>query len=158
FNHQSHVDIPSIHSTIRRRLRFGAKIELFKIPIFGAAIRAAGVLPIARANRDEVYRVYRQAAAKLAAGWSFILAPEGTRQREPRIGPFKRGPFVFAIDAQVPLVPIVLKGTFDVLPKSSRLVNVGAWSRTVTLHALPPVETKGLGRDDVTRLMDEVRA
>lgn len=157
FNHQSHLDIPSIHSVIPRTLRFGAKIELFKIPVFGAGMRTVGVLPIARADREEVFRVYREAAAKFREGYSFILAPEGTRQEEPRIGPFKKGPFVFAIESQVPIVPIVLKGTFDALPKGSRVVNAGRLTRTVKLRVLPAIETKGMGREDLNRLMEDVR-
>ncbi len=158
FNHQSHMDVPSIHSVIARTLRFGAKIELFKVPLFGAGMRAVGVLPIARADRAAVFRVYRDAASRLADGWSFILAPEGTRQDEPRIGPFKKGPFLFAIEAQAPLIPIVLKGTIDVLPKGRLAINAGRWSRTVRLRVLAPVETSGLSKKDMTRLMEDVRA
>ena len=157
FNHQSHMDIPVIHRTLDRTLRFGAKIELFKVPVFGQAMRAAGVLPITRDDPTAVFQVYKDAAARFADGWSYILAPEGTRQDEPRIGRFKKGPFRFAVDAQVPIVPIVLKGTIDVLPKHRLAINAGRWSRTVSIRFLPPIETSGLTAADVPRLLEDVR-
>lgn len=157
FNHQSNADPPIVQAALPRSARFGAKIELFSIPVFGAGLRAAGILPIARDNLREVLGVYEQAARRFADGESFILAPEGTRQDDDRIGPFKKGPFRLAIDAQVPLCPLVLKGTHEVLPKHGLLVNADRWRRTVTVQILPPVPTRGLGKDDVERLRDEVR-
>jgi 1-acyl-sn-glycerol-3-phosphate acyltransferase len=158
FNHQSHVDILSIHAALERSLRFGAKIELFRIPLFGRAMRAAGVLPIPRGDRASAVHVYHDAEARFAEGYSFALAPEGTRQDEPRIGAFKKGPFHFALDARVPIVPLVLDGTADVLPKHALAINGGRWHRTVKLRVLPPVRTAG--REGVTTdgLRDEVRA
>ena len=85
FNHQSHMDPVSIEATIARSIRFGAKIELFSIPIFGAGLRAAGILPIARDNLKDVLSVYREAAGRFADGFSYVLAPEGKRQEEARI-------------------------------------------------------------------------
>ena len=104
FNHQSHFDIPAVTAFSGRRLRYGAKIELFKIPFFGPAIRAAGCLPIARENRSEVLRIYEEASEKFREGVIFALAPEGTRQNGPVIGAFKKGPFIFATRSQVPVV------------------------------------------------------
>lgn len=156
FNHQSHMDVPAIYSVIQRTLRAGAKIELFRIPVFGRAMRAAGVLPIARRNASAVVSVYHAAAERFAEGYSYLLAPEGTRQDEPRIGAFKKGPFRFAIDSQVEVVPIVIKGTYRVLPKGTLAINAGRWRRTVRLQILPPIPTRGLGADDVTRLRDQV--
>lgn len=141
FNHQSHLDIPSIVLATHQQIRFGAKIELFKIPFFGAAMSSIGTLKIARDNRTEVLRIYQDAAKRFADGILFVLAPEGTRQREPRLGRFKKGPFVFAQKAGVPVVPVVLKGAFDALPPKSMLVNVGKWRRTIHLRFLPPVDS-----------------
>ena len=157
FNHQSHMDPPSVQAMLPVTARFGAKIELFSIPIFGAGLRAAGILPIARDNLRDVLSVYREAAGRFGEGYSYILAPEGTRQEEPRIGPFKKGPFRLAVDGQVPLVPLVIKGTHEVLPKGALLVNAGRWRRTVRLRVLPPVATAGRGTGDVERLRDQVR-
>jgi 1-acyl-sn-glycerol-3-phosphate acyltransferase len=157
FNHQSHFDILSIHASQFRRMRFGAKIELFKFPFFGSAMRLSGVLPIARENREEVLQVYRDAQKKFAEGWSFILAPEGTRQSKPEIGRFKKGPFLFAIAAQVPIVPIVIKGADQILSKGGIWINMGVWSRTIEMRYLAPIETRGLTNADLGALTEQVR-
>jgi 1-acyl-sn-glycerol-3-phosphate acyltransferase len=156
FNHQSHFDIPCIFGSIPKRVAFGAKIELFKIPFFGAAMRVVGTLPIVRDNRAEVFRVYREAQERFAQNWNFALAPEGTRQSRPEIGNFKRGPFVFAVNAQAPIVPVVIAGAYEVLPKGRILPNADKWRRTVHLRFLPLIETTGLSTQDVSRLTDSV--
>ncbi len=155
FNHQSDFDIPCLHALPRPRVRFGAKAELFKIPVFGAAMRAAGTLPIVREDRGEVFRVYREAQKKFAEKWTYALAPEGTRQARPEIGNFKKGPFIFAVNAQAPIVPVVLEGTYDILPKGSWLPNLKAWRKDVHIRFLPPIETAGLKVEDVHRITRE---
>lgn len=157
FNHQSLFDIPILMTSTHKHIRFGAKIELFRIPFFGQAMRAVGTLPIARDNRAEVMRIYKEAEAQFQNDVLFCLAPEGTRQDEPRIGRFKKGPFIFAMNAGVPLIPAVIKGAHDVLPKKSLKVNVGRWSRTIRLEFLPPVSTKGIPPEDLDQLVDRVR-
>ena len=158
FNHQSLFDIPVLYGTLRRTLRFGAKVELFRIPFFGPGMRAMGTLPIARANRSETLRTYKHAESMIAKGFSYALAPEGTRQATAAIGRFKTGPFIFAMGAQAPIVPAVIRGARNVLPKGSLLPNLGRWRRTVVLQLLPAVPTRGLGPDDLNPLMDRVHA
>lgn len=157
FNHQSNLDIPALMLSNKLDTRFGAKIELFKIPFFGAAMRAVGTLPIARSNRTEVLRIYQEASSRFAKNTIFVLAPEGTRQSEPIIGRFKTGPFHFAINAQVPLIPAVIKGAYHVQHKGQLGVNVGRWTRTVVIEYLPPIPTEGLALDQVGALMDRSR-
>ncbi|CAN5649613.1 hypothetical protein BH10BDE1_BH10BDE1_12350 [soil metagenome] len=139
FNHQSHFDIPAITGSSRRLVRYGAKIELYKIPFFGSAIRVAGCLPISRDNRKEVFRIYEDAAKKFKQGIVYALAPEGTRQSLPVIGPFKKGPFIFAVNANVPIIPVVVEGANRVLPKGKLLVNLGCLRRTVRVRVLDPI-------------------
>lgn len=158
FNHQSNMDIAAIHGSLSGRVRFGAKIELFKFPFFGRAMTLAGVLPIARENRSEVFKVYRAAEEKFAKGWSFCLAPEGTRQREPVIGRFKKGPFLFAINAKAPVVPLVIRGSYAVQNKSSLIAGRGQWRHVIDLRFLPLEETAHLSPEDSGDLMDRVRA
>ncbi len=157
FNHQSDFDIPCVHALPRAKVRFGAKSELFRIPVFGAAIRAAGTLPIVREDRREVFRVYREAQQKFAEKWTYVLAPEGTRQPRPEIGPFKKGPFIFAVNAQAPIVLVVLEGTHDVLAKGKWIPNKKQWQKHVHIRFLPPIETAGLKVEDVHRLAGEAR-
>lgn len=157
FNHQSHFDILALKAFIPRSIRFGAKAELFKIPFFGPAMRATGTLPIERDNRAEVFRVYQKAMGRFSTEMSFILAPEGTRQKAAVIGPFKKGPAIFAINAQVPLVPTVLAGAYEVLPKQRLLANRDRWHSKIYLRFLPPIETTGLTVKDAPRLAEESR-
>lgn len=159
FNHQSHFDIPAVVVATKKDIRFGAKIELFKIPFFGAAMRAVGTLPIARDNRSEVLRIYQEAQARFEKeGTIFVLAPEGTRQLKPEIGRFKKGPFLFAVNAQVPVIPVVIHGANEVLPKNRLSVNVGKLSRTIEIEFLPPVPTRGMTPDSIEDVMQRVRA
>lgn len=156
FNHQSHFDIPAVTAFAERRLRYGAKIELFKIPFFGPAIRASGCLPIARENRQEVLRIYEEASEKFREGVIFALAPEGTRQSLPVIGAFKKGPFVFATRGQVPVVPVVIEGADRVMPKGHLLVNVGRWKRTIQVRACDPIFPDRIDINDEKMLMVSV--
>lgn len=149
FNHASHFDIPIFHSVVRKRARFGAKIELYSIPIFGTALKKIGVLPIARGDREKVLKVYEGSISRVHEGDSFILAAEGTRQPKPGVGEkFKSGPFVFAISGQFPIVPIVIKGAYEILPKTNLFPAWGRWKNPVKVHVLPPVSTKGLKYED----------
>ncbi len=141
FNHTSLFDVFAIQGFIKRGLRFGAKIELFKIPMFGTIMRRTGILPIDRGNRSAVLRVYDSAREKIAMGDCFVLAPEGTRNTEEKLAPFKSGPFILAIEAHAPVVPIVVKGAASILPKGSFLPNAKRWTCTIDLYVLPPIET-----------------
>ncbi len=158
FNHQSLFDIPVLMVSTAKNIRFGAKIELFKLPIFGAAMRACGTLPIARENRAEVLKIYKAAEIRFKRNTLFVLAPEGTRQKEPAIGKFKKGPFLFAINAGVPIIPVVLKGTHAVLPKKTMHINVGRLYREIKVEYLPAISTKGLTPIDVDGIVEKTRA
>lgn len=155
FNHTSFFDIFAVAAAIPG-IRFGAKIELFRIPVFGRAMSRVGILPIARQKKEEVFRVYKEAEERLRNGDRIALAPEGTRQAEEKLGQFKAGPFVFAISAQVPVVPIVIKNAANILSKDSYLPNLGNWSESVTVTVLPPIETKNLRVEDRPALQAKV--
>lgn len=157
FNHSSNFDIFAIQSLIPR-IRFGAKIELFHIPIFGQAMRAARALPIARSNREEVLQVYREAQARFAQGECFILAPEGTRQTDEKLGPFKAGPFLFAIEGQVPVVPIAVIGANAVQSKKVWLPNTHRWSSTIEVRVGEPIATKSFSETSRKGLQEQVRS
>ena len=157
FNHTSLFDIPVMHSALPVDFRFGAKAELFKIPVFGAAMRKAGALEIARRERHKTIHVYRRSVDRIHRGESFVLAPEGTRQKSERLGEFKSGPFVLAIEAQAPIIPVVLCGLSQVLPRKSLLINAGFWRRPVWVEVLPPIATSGMTFDDRERLKSLVR-
>jgi 1-acyl-sn-glycerol-3-phosphate acyltransferase len=152
-NHVSWFDVPSLASTLPRN-RFVAKSELFKVPIFGKAMRAAGMIEIQRENRKAAFGAYDVAAERIRGGKSVVVYPEGTRGFAYPLRPFKKGPFVLAIAAGVPIIPIILHGTIEVMPKGSWWVHSG----TVDVHLLEPVSTTGVDYDHRETLMKTVRA
>jgi 1-acyl-sn-glycerol-3-phosphate acyltransferase len=157
FNHSSFFDVFALAGYIRG-IRFGAKAELFKIPVFGQAIKILGTLPIARANRQEVYKIYEEAKSRFEHGEMFALSPEGGRFHGIELAPFKAGPFVFAMSAQVPIVPIVIIGAYEALPKKQILFNKDSWTTKIQLHVLKPIETKDFNsetRSDLQKIVYE---
>jgi 1-acyl-sn-glycerol-3-phosphate acyltransferase len=156
FNHTSFFDVFAMQAALNG-FRFGAKIELFKIPVFGFAMRRLGALPIARQNRDEVFKVYEAAQVRIHNGEKFALAPEGTRQEEEKLGAFKAGPFVFAINAKAPLVPVVIRGAAAILPKGHWIPNGDVWTREIQIDVLAPVETENFNIKDRPVLQEIVR-
>lgn len=155
FNHTSNFDIPVVNSVLRGSVRWGAKIELFKIPIFGSILRSMGVLPITRSNREEVFKVYSESIPRIKNGECFFLAPEGTRKDGSRIFPFKSGPFVFAIEAQCLVVPVLIYGAWRIQPKGQILPACGKWRNKLVVEVLPPISTKGLKIGDRAQLQDQ---
>lgn len=156
FNHTSFFDVFAMQGALNG-FRFGAKIELFKIPVFGFAMRRLGALPIARHKRDEVFKVYEAAQSRIERGEKFALAPEGTRQEEEKLGAFKAGPFVFAINAKAPVVPVVIRGAAAILPKGHWVPNSDVWTREITIDVLPPVDTLSYDIKDRPVLQEKVR-
>ena len=150
-NHVSWFDIFALASVLPRAT-FVAKKELEKIPLFGRACRAAGIVFIERANRRAAFDTYKDAAAQVKEGRSVVVCPEGTRGRDYHLRPFKKGPFVFAISTEAPIVPTVVHGTIAIQPKGSFRVRSG----TVDLHFLEPVPTTGYGYEQRAELMEAV--
>lgn len=156
FNHRSFFDIFAIQAAVPD-LRFGAKIELFKIPMFGAAMRKAGVLPIARGNVQEVIKVYQEAEPRIKAGQKFGLAPEGLRNTtDQKLLPFKSGPFLFAMGAGAPMVPCVIWGTEEVWPKGAVVPQTHRMSSTVTLRFLESFQVQGQNLSDKTEIQNKI--
>jgi 1-acyl-sn-glycerol-3-phosphate acyltransferases len=151
-NHLSLFDIPCLSSVLPRN-RFVAKAELFKIPIFGAAIRAAGMVEIQRENKRAAFDAYKVAGEKIRNGMSIVVFPEGTRGTEYPLSQFKKGPFILAIAAGVPIVPVITHGTREIVRKHEVTVRPGK----VDIHFLEPVPTTGLKYEDRDKLTEAVR-
>jgi 1-acyl-sn-glycerol-3-phosphate acyltransferase len=151
-NHQSNFDIPVLLGRFPVQFRWLAKAELFKIPIFGRAMRGAGYISIDRANRVSAIESLNTAAQTIRNGASVMIFPEGTRSRSGQIQPFKKGGFVLAVDAQVPIVPILIRGTYPIMPKGSFLIRPQA----VSIDVLEPVETAAYRRKDKDALMARI--
>jgi 1-acyl-sn-glycerol-3-phosphate acyltransferase len=151
-NHVSWFDVAGLAKVLPRH-KFVAKAELFKLPIFGRAMRAAGMIEIQRDNRKAAFGAYEVAAERIRHGNSVVVFPEGTRGHDYRLRPFKKGPFVLAIAAGVPVVPIIVHGTIEILRKGSFRVHSG----TIDIHLLEPVSTTTVDYDHREALMQTVR-
>ncbi len=152
-NHMSWFDVPTLSSFLPRA-KFVAKAELFGLPIFGAAMRAVGMVPIERQNRKAAFGAYDEAAKRIREGNSVVVFPEGTRGEEYPLRPFKKGPFVLAISAGAPVVPVLVHGTREVMARHSLLVRPGR----VDVHLLEPVDVQGYGYEDRDALANAVRS
>lgn len=146
-NHLGNFDVLALASKLRW-MKFVAKAELFRIPLFGKAMLSAGMVPIERANRKAAFGSYSIATARIQAGASVAVYPEGTRGYAYPLRPFKKGPFVLAIQAQAPIVPIVVYGQLEIQPQGKFSVT----PRTIHMHYLPAIPTTGMTYDDRDRL------
>lgn len=152
-NHQSWFDIWALAARLPGQVRFVSKMELARVPILGGAMQSAGHIFLDRTNRQAAFAAYEEAAQTIRDGMSAVVFPEGTRSRTGELQPFKKGPFVFGIAAQVPLVPVYCAGTFDILPKGKVRIN----SHPIALYIGPPIDTVGFGYEDRERIMAMAR-
>ncbi|MBC2710141.1 MAG: 1-acyl-sn-glycerol-3-phosphate acyltransferase [Desulfosarcina sp.] len=152
-NHQSNADIPLLLGQLPVQFRWLAKAELFKIPIFGRAMRGVGYISIDRSNRKSAFESLDRAARTIRNGTSLLIFPEGTRSRDGRILPFKKGGFVLSVDSGVPVVPIIIKGTRHIIPKGHFMIRPAP----VTMEILDPVETAGYTRKTKDQLLERIR-
>lgn len=152
-NHQSNFDIPVLLGHLTVQFRWLAKVELFKIPIFGRAMRKAGYISIDRNNRASAIKSLNVAANKIKNGVSVLIFPEGTRSRDGKIRPFKKGGFVMAIESGVPIVPVVITGTRSIMAKGKFRVNAGH----VNMVIHKPIDTSAYTRETKEALMESVR-
>jgi len=138
-NHVSWFDVFTLAGHLPH-YKFVGKAELFRIPLFGPAARAAGMIPIERENRKAAFQAYEVAAQRFRNGASVVVCPEGTRGTSYRLRPFKKGPFVLAIAAAAPVVPTLVYGTIAVFPRGSWWVRSGV----VHVHLLEEIPSAGL--------------
>lgn len=151
-NHESFVDILLI-SHLRWEMKWLAKVEFFRMPVVGWLMRLAGDIPLVRGDRDSSADALALARRRLDQRVSVMIFPEGTRSASGELGPFRRGAFDLAIDAQVPVLPLVVHGARSALRKHDWRLGVAR----AEVHVLEPISTEGLTRDDVGALRDRVR-
>lgn len=142
-NHLSNFDVFALAAMLPW-MKFVAKAELFKVPILGPAMLRAGMIPIERANRKSAFKSYSEATERIQRGASVAVYPEGTRGDSYALRPFKKGPFVLAIQAQAPIVPVLVYGALDRQRKGEFKVYPGE----IHMHYLPAIPTEGLTYDD----------
>ena len=152
-NHRSHIDITALMAALPA-VRFAAKRELFDEPVLGRAMRALGMIPIDRDDPALAKRTLDEAATRLGKTVSVVIFPEGTRAPAGQMLPFKGGAVVFAIHQQVPVVPVALHNTAQVMPAHGYLTILGG---PVVVEMLRPIPTAGLTLEDRHRLSEQVR-
>jgi 1-acyl-sn-glycerol-3-phosphate acyltransferase len=157
-NHQSLYDVPVLFAALGSNLRMITKKELFRVPIFGKAMEHGGFISIDRSDRARAVESLAVAKRKVAEGTHVWIAPEGTRSKTGALLPFKKGGFNLALEALLPILPVTLQGTRDVLLAKGLRSQPGA-RVVVTIHApIDPTPYANEGRDGRDRLMGDVRA
>ena len=152
-NHQSNFDIPVLLAHLPVQFRWLAKTELFKIPIFGFAMRRAGYISIDRSNLRSAVMSLKKAAKIIKKGVSVIIFPEGTRSQDGSISSFKKGGFVLAVKSGVPIVPVVIHGTWAIMSKNRLRINPGK----VVLEIGRPIEISDYNMKTKDELLIRVR-
>jgi len=152
-NHQSDFDILITLAYVPGQFRWIAKKELFAIPVFGQAMKGAGYIEIDRQNHEKAMQSLDLAALRIRQGKSVMTFPEGTRSRDGEIKAFKQGTFHLAIQAGVPIVPISIIGSGDIMPKRSLKIKPGK----IKLVIDKPIDVRGYTLEGRQELIDRVR-
>lgn len=154
-NHASFFDILALLAWLPVPPKFIAKKELYRIPVFGGAIKAAGHVRIDRKNLSQAFGAYAEAAKEMKENnLAVVVYPEGTRTLTGDLLPFKKGPFVFAIESGVPIVPCYVGGAFGIQPKGSIKVQ----PHPLIIALAEPIPINGMNMDDRDALMRRARA
>ena len=154
FNHQSNVDLVIMARLMRRDISGVGKRELRDMPVIGRVLEASGVVLIDRSNTAAAIESMAPLVdAMRVEGKSVCLSPEGTRAVTPKLAEFKKGAFHLAMQAGVPIVPIVIQNSSDVQPKGDMLYHPG----TVNVEVLPPVETSDWSVETINEHVAQVR-
>lgn len=153
-NHLSYMDVPVLFAALPLHFRILAKQGLFKIPFLGGHLRRAQHLPVDQSNARASLRSLHQAAAAVAAGLPLFIFPEAGRSFSGVMQDFVPGAFFIAIQAQAPVVPMVLIGSYEILPPSSAHLRPGR----VRLVIAPSIPTASLTRHDAPRLAEQVHS
>ena len=153
-NHMGMYDIPAILVSVPQTARFIAKKELFKIPLFSMGMRYAGMIPIDRTNSEEAKKSLQKATETINNdNCSVLIFPEGTRSKSGLIENFKKGGFVLAIQGKIPIIPTIIEGSLNIVPKGSSLVKMGK----MRVKFLKKIETKDYVMETRNKLVKEVR-
>lgn len=152
-NHESNVDPAVLFHVLHPQLHVLYKAELHKLPIMGLVFDVGEFVPVDRADREKAIQSISRGAESLRAGNTFLIFPEGTRSRTGELLPFKKGGFIMAIEAQVPIVPVAVQGGRAAMRKGSAIVR----PVRVSVRIGKPIPTTGLTIDDRDTLIERVR-
>jgi putative phosphoserine phosphatase/1-acylglycerol-3-phosphate O-acyltransferase len=154
FNHQSNVDMVIIARLLRRDISGVGKKELRDLPLIGRILELSGVVLIDRKDTEKAIETMKTLVDTMRIeGKSVCMSPEGTRSITPKLAPFKKGAFHLAMQAGVPVVPIVIQNSSDIMPKGDMIYRPA----TIRVEVLPPVETHNWSADTIDEHMNSVR-
>lgn len=153
-NHQGAFDIFLIYGFIGRNFKWMMKKSLRKIPFVGKACESAGHIFVDRSNPKGILTTMKQAQSSLVNGVSLVVFPEGRRTVTGKLGEFKRGAFLLADDLQLPVVPVTITGSFEILPRTGKWIQ---W-HPMTLIIHDPIQPKGKGDENIKAVMQETYA
>jgi len=153
-NHASNADPPAIVGAIPKRVALLAKKEVFKVPILSRALRLADFVCVDRANKEAARASVEEALERLARGLSFLIFAEGTRSPDGRLRPFKKGAFILAVRAGVPVVPVTIANSHLVMGKASFAIRPG--EVLVKFHA--PIDARRFTMESAEELIAQTQA
>lgn len=159
-NHQGNFDIMSLYQAIPRHFAWMAKKELFTIPLFGRVMTRAGYIPVDRSDARKALRSLSAAAEKIQQGRSVVIFPEGTRSNDGKLLPFKRGGFILAVNAGVPVVPVAIHGSLDINPPNQIQLRPGtiqiAFGAPLAVFGREPQELQEMVRKQINTLLEDM--
>jgi 1-acyl-sn-glycerol-3-phosphate acyltransferase len=145
-NHQSMADIPALHGHLGLNIKWIMKKELGEIPIFGAACRQLGCITVDRGNHEAALQSIENAKKTLSGKGCVLFFAEGTRSRDGKVMPFKKGAFRFAHETKIPILPLTIRNSYQVLPSGTFDLTPGTVE--VVVHRPIHMSDYNLGRLD----------
>ena len=152
-NHQSYYDIFALAGYLAVQLRWVSKSVLFRIPFMGWAMTAAGYISVERNNRRKSYQAFLDTLEAIKAGSSIVVFPEGTRSEDGNIGVFKKGSQLLAQRAKVPMVPVTIIGTQDIIRKGSMLIH----PKLIQIIISPCIVLEGKDAKEGDKTLQDIR-
>lgn len=153
-NHASLIDAPLLFLILPIPVRIFPKKELFKIPVIGKGMERVGFIPVDRSDSNKGRMAIEKGVEMIKEkGWSFLIFPEGTRTWNGNLLPFKKGGFILSIKSGLPIVPITIKGTREMLPRGKFSIKKGA----VEVKFHEPISPEGYTIEEKDRLLEKVR-
>jgi len=153
-NHASFIDGPLLFMLIPQHVRVILKKSIFKLPILGFGMKYVGFVPVDRQRAQRGKEAIEGAARQMRERkYSFLIFPEGTRSRDGNLAAFRRGGFFLAVESGAPIVPVAIRGTFEIMPKGSFFVKKGR----IRVTFRPPIPIQDTDAHDLADLMDKIR-
>jgi len=154
-NHVSFIDGPMLFTVIPQHVRVILKKGVFRLPVLGFSMTYAGFIPVDRKHAQRGREAIERAVGLMRErGYSFLIFPEGTRSLDGHMGAFRRGGFFLAVESGAPIIPVSVRGTFEIMPKGSFFVNKGS----IRVAFRPAVPVQGASGQNLAGLMEKVRA